>query len=42
VQGFLFGRPVPAVEVAAIIARDMRKAIGGEAPTRPATASALA
>jgi EAL domain-containing protein (putative c-di-GMP-specific phosphodiesterase class I) len=42
VQGFLFGRPVPAVEVAAIIARDMRKAIGGEAPARPATASALA
>jgi diguanylate cyclase (GGDEF)-like protein len=28
VQGFLFGRPAPATEVAAIIAKDMRKTAG--------------
>jgi EAL domain-containing protein (putative c-di-GMP-specific phosphodiesterase class I) len=42
VQGFLFGRPVPATEVAAIIARDMRKAVAGEAPAQRAGATAAA
>jgi EAL domain-containing protein (putative c-di-GMP-specific phosphodiesterase class I) len=42
VQGFLFGRPVPATEVAAIVARDMRKAFAGEAPKQPVAATAVA
>ena len=29
VQGFLFGRPVPASELAAIISKDMRNALSG-------------
>jgi diguanylate cyclase (GGDEF)-like protein len=38
VQGFLFGRPVPASEVAAIIAKDMRKHAAGEEAGRGASA----
>jgi hypothetical protein len=30
VQGFLFGRPTPARDLAAIIAKDMRNAIESE------------
>jgi EAL domain-containing protein (putative c-di-GMP-specific phosphodiesterase class I) len=30
VQGFLFGKPVSATEIAAIIAKDTRNALGGE------------
>jgi diguanylate cyclase (GGDEF)-like protein len=42
VQGFLFGRPVPATEIAAIVARDMRKALAGEAAAQPPAATAVA
>jgi diguanylate cyclase (GGDEF)-like protein len=38
VQGFLFGRPVPASEVAAIIAKDMRKHAAGEEAGRATSA----
>jgi diguanylate cyclase (GGDEF)-like protein len=38
VQGFLFGRPVPAAEVAAIIVKDMRKHAPGEEPAAGASA----
>jgi EAL domain-containing protein (putative c-di-GMP-specific phosphodiesterase class I) len=40
VQGFLFGRPAPALEIAAIIAKDMRKAAEGERQTSDPSRSA--
>ncbi len=41
VQGFLFGRPTAAQELAAIIAKDMRNAIGGEKEP-PSSSTAVA
>jgi EAL domain-containing protein (putative c-di-GMP-specific phosphodiesterase class I) len=40
VQGFLFGRPVHQHDVAAIIAKDMRKAVDGEGEAAAASQSA--
>ena len=34
VQGFLFGRPVPARDLAAIISKDLRKAVADAGPVR--------
>ena len=41
VQGYLFGRPAPARELAAIIAKDFRKAtVESEAPARSVSSAA--
>jgi EAL domain-containing protein (putative c-di-GMP-specific phosphodiesterase class I) len=40
VQGFLFGRPAPAIELAAIIAKDARNAFGE--PTAPQSSTVAA
>ena len=40
-QGYLFGRPTPAHELAAVVAKDMRNAVGGDDEAAPeATAAA--
>lgn len=41
VQGFLFGRPVPATELAAIIAKDLRKTMSGEQPEFSASSAVV-
>ena len=41
VQGFLFGRPAPATETAAIVAKDLRNTLAGE-QTEPAAVSTAA
>jgi diguanylate cyclase (GGDEF)-like protein len=40
VQGYLFGRPAPASDLAAIIAKDMRNAVGGEQPEKSSSRAA--
>ncbi len=42
VQGFLFGRPSQKRDLAAIISKDMRNALGAEPPKAPRSASAAA